>query len=229
MPAKSTTTPGFPTRPKVRLRRGFRIALAFVLAVGIAAGVPGVREPILRAMGQALVAEDPLSPADAIVITLDSGAAGALEAADLVRAGVAQRVVIFADPPSTVELEFARRGVPYESEAAVQERQLGSLGVHSVERVARPEAGTEGEAQVLPLWCDRNGLRSVVVVSSNEHSRRVRRTFARSMEDHATRVIVRPSRFSRFEPDRWWQSRGGVRAFIIEWEKLLLDFVRHPW
>jgi hypothetical protein len=42
--------------------------------------------------------------------------------------------------------------------------------------------------------------------------------------------MVHPTsaRYSDFDPDRWWGSRGGIRIEIEELEKLLLDVVRHP-
>lgn len=49
------------------------------------------REPVLRAAGWALVVNEPVEPADIIVVTVDSGSAGALEAADLVQSGIAKR------------------------------------------------------------------------------------------------------------------------------------------
>ena len=72
--------------------------------------VPSVRHPILRAAGWALVVNESVAPADIIVISLDSGGAGALEAADLVQRGIATRVAVFSDPPSGAGNEFIRRG-----------------------------------------------------------------------------------------------------------------------
>ena len=37
-----------------------------------------------------------------------------------------------------------------------------------------------------------------------------------------------PARYSSFDPDRWWETRGGVRIEIIELQKLVLDVVLHP-
>jgi len=30
------------------------------------------------------------------------------------------------------------------------------------------------------------------------------------------------------DPGRWWETRDGVRTEIIEFQKLLLDLIRHP-
>jgi hypothetical protein len=203
--------------------------LAALLALTLpAAGAASLRKPLLRAAGGALVAQDPLAAADAVVVSADSGPAGVLEAADLFHAGVAPRVAVFADPPDPVDREFLRRGIPYEDVAARSLRQLRSLGVPAVEVIPRAVAGSEDEGRVLPEWCRERGLRSVVVVSTADHSRRLRRVLRRSMAGLDTRVTVRPTRYSQFDPDHWWHTRDGVRIQVIELQKLLLDIVRHP-
>jgi hypothetical protein len=146
-------------------RRWAAILVVFVLVAAAIVAVPSVREPVLRAAGWALVVNEPLAPADIIVISADSGGAGALEAADLVKSAIATRVAVFTDPPGGEDFEFIRRGLPYEDGAARQIRQLRSLGVTDVVQIPRPEAGTEAEGQVLPSWCDRHQLRSLVFVS----------------------------------------------------------------
>jgi hypothetical protein len=100
--------------------------------------------------------------------------------------------------------------------------------VMAIEQIPRADAGTQGEADVLPGWCDQHQFRSVVVVTTADHSRRLRRVLRRAMRGHPTRVTVRPAPHSEFDPDRWWESRGGIRTEIIELQKLLLDIARHP-
>src|SRR5262249_43278372 len=177
----------------------------------------------------ALLVEAGLERADIIVVSTDADGAGVLEAADLVRAGLSSRVAVFADPPdAVVDQEFIRRGLPYDDKGAKEVAQLRALGVASAEQIPRPVAGTEDEGLVLPEWCDRNGFRQVIVVGGADHSRRLEPGLRRSMSGHRTRVTVRASRYSTFDPERWWQSRGGTRTFILEMQKLVLDVARHP-
>jgi uncharacterized SAM-binding protein YcdF (DUF218 family) len=204
------------------------ILMVVALAAAALVAVPSVREPVLRTAGWALVVNEPVAPADIIVISPDAGGAGTLEAADLVQSGIATRVAVFADPPSGDDHEFIRRGLPYEDGAARQIRQLRWFGVTDVVQIPRTDVGTEGEAQVLPPWCDQHQFRSIVVVAARDHSRRLRRVLDRAMKGHPTRVTVRPARYSSFDPDRWWETRGGVRTEIVELQKLVLDFVLHP-
>jgi hypothetical protein len=204
------------------------LVVIMVLAMAPVA-VSALRTPILRVAGGLLVAEDPLGSADIIVVATDADGAGVLEAADLVHGGVATRVAVFADPPDpVVDREFLRRGVPYEDVGARSTRQLRALGVETIEQIPRAVVGTEDEGRVLPEWCDQHGFRSVVVVATADHTRRLRRVLRRSMGGHQTRVMVRRARYSPFDPDRWWGTREGIRTGIVELQKLLLDIARHP-
>jgi hypothetical protein len=210
------------------LRRALPAAALLVLA---SLAAPSLRTPVMRALGGVLVAEDAVGAADVIVVATGADGAGVLEAADLLARGVAPAVAVFADPPDPViDREFLRRGVPYEDAAARSVRQLRALGVAAVaiEKIPRAVAGTEDEGRALPGWCRERRFRSVVVVTTSDHSRRLRRLLRRSMQGHETRVGVRASRYSRFDPDRWWGTREGLRTGIVELQKLLFDVARHP-
>jgi hypothetical protein len=197
-----------------------RIIALIVLASVIASVVPAFRMRLLRAAGWALVVHrPPIQSADVIIVAIDADGAGTLEAADLVHNGVSSRVAIFAAPAdSRVDSEFLRRGVPYEDSAALSNRQLHSLGIDNVERVARTVAGSEEEGEVLPSWCDQHHYRSVVVVTTSDHSRRLRRILRRSQKSHQN-IVTLPSRYSEFDPGccpnfdfrklGLWKSRGG--------------------
>jgi len=140
--------------PRQPLKAGGRVALVLAVGAALVVAVPSTRVALLQGIGSTLVAEDPASPADVIVLTTDGGGPAALEAADLVEAGIATRVAVFADPPDAVDAEFIRRGLPYEDLAARSIRLLNALGVRNVVRIGRAVGGTEDEGQVLPQWCD---------------------------------------------------------------------------
>jgi hypothetical protein len=129
------------------------------LAAFAIVAIRSLREPVLRAAGWALVVNEPVASADIIVLSLDSGGAGALEAADLVQSGISKRVAVFMDPPSGVDHEFIRRGLPYEDAGARQLRQLRSLDVTDVVEISRVDGTTgEGARPVATIIC---GLNSV--------------------------------------------------------------------
>ena len=182
----------------------------------------------MRGAGWLLVAHNQLpKSADMIVIATDAEYPGALEAADLVHAGVATRVALF---PSLEpwEREYARRGVAFQNVELLTAGYLAKLGVTNVERVPQPVVGSESEGVVLPAWFEQRHFNSVIVITTPDHSRRLGRILRRSMNGHGTRVTVLSTPYSSFDPDRWWQTRAGTRTEIEEFEKLLLDVIRHP-
>ena len=204
------------------------ILAALVLAAFAIVAIPSIRESVLRAAGWALVVNSrPVAPADVIVLTLDSGGAGALEAADLVKSGVSTRVAVFDEPPNREHDEFIRRGLPYEDGGARQVRELATLGVTDVAHISKV-SGTGDEGQMLPQWSDDQHIRSMVVVTAKDHSQRTRRVLDRVMKGHPTDVTVRAAGYSGFDPDQWWKTRGGVRTETVELQKLLLDLALHP-
>ena len=193
----------------------------------IAALLFAVRTPLMRLAGHALAAEDPLAASDVVVVPQWAGDAGALEAVDLVRGGYAQRVAVLLVPDDAAEAELRRRGIPVDDFHNWLTHVIATLGV-AVQNISNAANGTEAESDLLPAWCTRNGVRSIIVVSTADHSRRVRRVLRRTMAGRGIRVIVREAGYSEFNPDAWWKSRGGARTEIVEFEKLALDVLRHP-
>jgi uncharacterized SAM-binding protein YcdF (DUF218 family) len=199
------------------------------VAILLATAVPLWRHGLLRAAGWLLVAADPIGRADIIVIAVDAEREGVLDAADLVKAGVASRVVVFSDPPHLAYDELARRGVAIFTTADLAIQRLHALGVSEVDQIPSPVTGSEDESRMLPAWCLTRGFHTIIFVSAPDHSRRIRRAMGRTARGLGLKVIVRPSHFSDFDPDAWWLSRAGTRTEIVELQKLLLDCLRHPF
>ena len=191
-----------------------------------------LRYTLLRALGHALVVDDPINQnAEIIVLPEWAGGAGTLEAADLVRRDVARRVVILGEPGTVADLELARRrGRAFRSNADSMAQILGELGVKTIDRLTDDADGTEAEGRVLSLFCREQDIKSVIVVSEPDHSRRIARVLRRSMQAAGTSstVTIRSTRYSSFNPDGWWRTRAGTRTEIQELEKLVLDVARHP-
>jgi hypothetical protein len=65
----------------------------------------------------------------------------------------------------------------------------------------------------MKVRCFRNGATSSIsdplVVAAKDHSRRLQRVFDRAMKGHPTHVTVQAARYSSFDPDQWWETRGG--------------------
>jgi hypothetical protein len=216
----------------LRFSRAKQLLWFFAAAVFLsilASCVPGGSRYILGSAGRLIVVQQPVVAADIVVVAIDANGAGTLEAADLVNRGVSSQVAVFNDPPSSVDREFLRRGLPYEDRGAISTRQLHSLGIQAVKQIPRNTSGSEQEADILPIWCEQEGYHSVILVTSSDHSRRIGRILRRSLRGHQVSITVHASPYSEFDPDAWWRTREGARTGIFELEKLLLDVVRHPF
>jgi uncharacterized SAM-binding protein YcdF (DUF218 family) len=204
------------------------IVLLTLAAAAITAVVPAGRVTVLQAAGTALVSHDPIVAADAIVVSASAEDAGVLTAADLFAAHVASRVAVFADPPLPEDREFIRRGLAHDTEGEAALRSLHELRIPNPVLIEKSVAGTEEESRVLPRWAAERGLRSVVVVTSPDHARRMRRLLKRATKGAALEVMIQPATYAQYQPGSWWRTRDGVRTQIIETQKLLLDLLRHP-
>lgn len=199
----------------------------FLLAAAVAVGlVPRARTATLRNIGWFLVIDSPLAHCHDIAVSVGSYGAGALEAADLVRDGLAQRVAVVGEPLDAADREFIRRGVTLASATDGVLYQLRALGIEHVQRIALSAEGSESEGQVLAAWVSEQRLDCLTVVTTRDHTRRVSRILRRSLPE--TRVTVRASRYSAFDPESWWQTRGGLRTGLLELQKLAVDIIRHP-
>lgn len=217
-----------PQRRGLQRRRWARPAIILVLVGLVGMAIPRTRVATLQALGQALIANDPVSPADVIVISVDADSAGVLEAADLVRSGISKTVAVFGEPPRSADLEFQRRGIPHDDEASRALEELQSLGIVNPVRIPTAVNGTTAEGRALSSWVGERGFRSILLITTADHSRRTRRVIRRALKDQQIHIAIRASRYSDFDPAAWWQSRTGVRTEIIELQKLLLDILRHP-
>ncbi len=165
---------------EMHFRKSMLALVGVMLVVTCAIVIVPVRNSMLHAMGRFLVATGRLQHADVIVLSVDSDGAGVLEATDLVHEHIADRVALFADPPDSVDREFLRRGVPYHNAAAISVAELHDLGIDAVEVIPRTVTGTTDESRDLAAWCTDHNYRTVIFVSTLDHSRRTARLHARA-------------------------------------------------
>jgi uncharacterized SAM-binding protein YcdF (DUF218 family) len=166
------------------------------------------RGPLLRFAGETWVVEDPLEHADAIIVLSDDNyyADRAARAADLFRHNMAPVVVA-----------SGRKLRPYAGIAELMEHDLIERGVpkDKIVRVSHSAENTREEAQGLLEPALEHKWRSVIVVTSNYHTRRARYIFVRVFP---TQIVVRVtgSPDGDFDPDHWWQNRKSLKELTRE-------------
>ncbi|NOT49043.1 MAG: YdcF family protein [Acidobacteria bacterium] len=171
-----------------------------------------------------LVVDRPLEKADAIVIL--SGAADYLQrargGAEAFQEGIAPRVMI-TDDNQRGGWDDNEKGNPY-----FVDRMQTALVAHGVpsdviERIPGQVAGTADEAEDVILTASQRSYRSVLIVTSDYHSRRALWTFeriARKQNADLNIGLLRSPSGDKY-PDRytWWLTPRGWRSVGAEYLK----------
>ena len=173
-----------------------------------------VRHPLMRLAGELLIAEDPLQPSDALIVLGGDNAFAdrAARAAELYHGRWASRVVA-SGPPLR----------PYASEADLTYKDLSERGVpaDALVRFAHTAQNTREEALALRRLVVERGWERVLIVTSNNHTRRSRYIFRRIFPASVqVRIVSSPDH--DFDPSSWWHSRRGQKLFLYEWTGMLI-------
>jgi uncharacterized SAM-binding protein YcdF (DUF218 family) len=203
---------------RIRERGGIVVNLVVLLAVvALGAVVYLARHPLMRFAAESWIVDEPAAHADAILVLSDDNfyADRATQAAQLFRQGVASVVVA-----------SGRRLRPSAGISELMEHDLIERGVpkEKVERLAHDADTTRDEAIALRRLATEKGWRSVVVVTSNYHTRRARYIFQRVFPSGVA-VSVSSARDGDFDPEHWWEKRKSAKNFLGE----LLGMVAAMW
>ncbi len=168
-----------------------------------------------RGVGQWLVVEDPLVKARAIVVLSGRMPLRAMEAAKLYRQGYAREIWLThsSDPGETLEA----MGIPYAGEEYYNTRVLIHEGVpqEAIHVLDSPIVNTADEIKVISAALDREKDRSVILVTSKAHTRRVRLLW-RKLASKQTRAIARAASDDPFDPRHWWRTTSDALDVVRE-------------
>jgi hypothetical protein len=153
--------------------------------------------------------------------------AGALKLADLYRANSAATVGLLVPRAARIDRELTRRGIVVPDVAFDVLVQLGVPG-RAIVRIPAGEGGTTETTGALAGWARAHAGKKVLVVVGPSHGRRYRRALRRAWPDGQPAPTVMTTPYAAFHPDDWWQSRTTLREGLVEWQKLVLDYVTHP-
>jgi uncharacterized SAM-binding protein YcdF (DUF218 family) len=199
MPTDKLGTPSAITIAHRSSRRRQRIILlVFVLALSTAVVVA------FRGLGRWLVREDPLAQADLIIVLSGNMPARAEEAAEIFRMGYARDVWITR--PDSPASELADMSVHYVGEEEYSRQVLIHEGVppEAIRILPDPIVDTEQEIDEVTLRMRLEGLRNTIIVTSPQHTRRVK-TLWRKLAGQQLTAIVRAAPQDGFDANHWWR------------------------
>jgi uncharacterized SAM-binding protein YcdF (DUF218 family) len=188
--------------------------LTLVAVVLLIAALYLARHPIFRLLGEAWVVEDTLERSDAILVLSDDNfyADRATRASQIYRQGLAPLVVA-----------SGRRLRPYAGIAELIEHDLIERGVpkEKILRAAHDADNTREEAKALAPVVKQKKWHSVILVTSNFHTRRARYIFRHVFPEDVS-IRVTGARDGNFAPERWWENRISVKELTQEMAAMLV-------
>jgi uncharacterized SAM-binding protein YcdF (DUF218 family) len=207
------------SRKNRRAERGGAMVNLIVLLVIVVlcALVYFARHPIMRYVAESWVVDEPAAHADALIVLSDDNfyADRATRTAELSRQGVAPVVVA-----------SGRRLRPNAGISELMEHDLVERGVpkEKILRFAHDADSTREEAEALVKLSGEHHWKSLVIVTSNYHTRRVRYIFEKVAPASIT-VSVAGAKDGDFDPEKWWEKRKSSKLFLKE----LLGFLDAMW
>ncbi len=172
------------------------------------------RHPLMRWAAESWIVEDPIQHASAIIVLSDDNfyADRATRAAELFRDGNAPLVVA-----------SGRRLRPGAGIAELMEHDLIERGVpkDKIIRFPHDADNTKEEAEALAQLAKDRQWHSVLVVTSNYHTRRARYIF-RHVFPPDIEVRVASARDGDFDPQRWWEKRKSIKELTRELAGMLV-------
>jgi uncharacterized SAM-binding protein YcdF (DUF218 family) len=174
--------------------------------------------------GRYLEVNEPLQRADAIFVMAGGPVERWREGVDLHRENWAPRIILSPGQTSDAEKELRASGIRYPSEIELTLDAMTQMGVPISVVVVLPGEfdNTAQEAAAMRALLEREGWKTVIVVTSVYHSRRVQLAFRRELRGTPMKAIVRTTRYDSSQPRRWWTRRADIRFVAAELPKLLL-------
>lgn len=168
------------------------------------------------------VGETP-QPADCVMVMPGGESTRPFVAAAIVKAGLAETVLI----PEVMTSPVVEEGIlPPLHE--INRRVLRHRGIpqEDIRILDGSSDSTFGDTRALGAFLDASPEARVMVVTSDYHTRRTRWTVTRLLGERARRVTFVSAPTEDFRLDRWWQVEEGFMAVVGEYMKLTYYVLR---
>lgn len=182
------------------------------------------RDEILVGTGSFLITESPLEKTDAIVVLGGNSYDRGLHGASLFHDQWAPMVICTGGNTPNM---LTAVGVDMK-ECDVTRFILSTQGVDPSSVTTLDSAtSTFEEAQEIKSYVQRNNIRSLTIVSSEFHLRRVRMVFEKVFKDDEVKLIFSGAPSSNYEASEWWKSEQGLIMVNNEYVKLMYYLIKY--
>ena len=170
---------------------------------------------VFRGAGRWLDREDPLSHADVIFVVGGAMPQRALEAAKVFGMGYAPEV--WLSRPDNPSDDLAKLGIHFVGEEDYNRQILIHQGVPeaAIHILPEPVVNTEEELQEVGREMRQEGKKTIILVTSPQHARRVWTLWQRLVGSDP-RAMVHGAHDDPFDADHWWRNTRDVMSVVHE-------------
>jgi uncharacterized SAM-binding protein YcdF (DUF218 family) len=209
-------------------RRQIRRLILIIIVIGIIQLIAS-REYILNAFGRYLIYQEPLQKADVITILGNWGdtIVRARGCATLYNKGFSKKIFLPIMEKMEGLEEITKLGITIPENKDLVITVLEGLGVprSAIETSTQEVTSTRDEAQEVRNLIEKKGYKSIILVTSQYHSRRAFLIVRDAVRDKA-QIISVPSTYDSYNPEGWWKREKDWKRVILEYQKLLLYYWR---
>ena len=182
------------------------------------------RVPLLRAAGNALIVQDELEAADAIVVLGGNPYDRATAGAQLFNEGWAP--VMYCTGGSAAH-NLDALDLDY-TEAGVTRTRLLKLGVPGRKVIPLNEGtSTWEESELLLQLCKDEGYSTIIVLSDLFHTARIEWVFKERFQEEGIQVLIAGASSTRYNEQEWWENEYGLIMVNNEYIKKVYYWLKH--
>ena len=206
-------------------RKGFRKISIVIGIVLLAVCITYVaRRPIMRVFGNYLIKEDELSTCEALFLLSGNPKDRAMEAARLLKAEYAPKVVCTGESVHRILLVVGDST----DEAGLSRMELLAAGIPDTQiEVLHIGTSTREESEAILAYCRIKGYKKIMVVSDKFHTNRIDYAFRDVFEDAGIKLVLRGSPSKAYSESNWWANEEGLIMVNNEYIKLLYYYIKN--
>ena len=175
---------------------------------------------VFIAAGRYLVYQDPLEPADVIVILSGNDESRVTAAAELYHQGYGANIML-----TTTGNTFGEYNQPY---SMLQKEQLQDLGIPEggiyIAEFQAKNTGQEATGIINKMYD--LGFHSAIIVTDSWHTRRVKTIFSDTFSNTGFRFSIYPAPGSDYNKNFWWLTPSGWKDTVSEYIRLLGYYIK---
>jgi len=206
-------------RPSRRRRRWKFLTVAGLVSLAGLVSAPFWAPPLLERYALGFRVNDP-QPSDAICILLGGFQVRPSRAAELYLRGYAPKILIVDYPDDILYGSM-------ESQLALIMCRRSGVPDEDLVRIPAPVTSTRDEARLYRDYAEKNGLKSLIVVTTAFHTRRSRWIFERVFAGSGIRLSYAAAYEAHINERNWYTTDEGLVVYFSETLKTLYYYLRY--